>query len=71
MKDFMTIADLAIAFRGISRDAVVLLDTPDGPKPLRMVRGTPSINRDGKLVASGGSQATGYAVILSTDPNSR
>lgn len=40
MKDFMTIADLAIAFRGISRDAVVLLDTPDGPKPLRMVRGT-------------------------------
>ena len=32
--DEMTIADLAEALRGISRDAVILTDTPDGPRRL-------------------------------------
>lgn len=38
--DEMTIADLANALRGIPRDALVLIDTPDGPKRLRTVEGT-------------------------------
>ena len=38
--DEMTIADLANALRGIPRDALVLIGTPDGPKRLRMVVGT-------------------------------
>ena len=38
--DEMTIADLANALRGIPRDALVLIDTPDGLKRLRMVVGT-------------------------------
>ena len=33
----MTIADLANAFRGLPRDTVILIETPDGPRRLRMV----------------------------------
>ncbi len=33
---------VANALRGIPRDALVLIDTPDGPKRLRMVAGRPS-----------------------------
>ncbi len=46
----MTIADLANALRGIPRDALVLIDTPDGPKRLRMVAGTYVGEREGKMV---------------------
>ncbi len=63
--DEMTIADLANALRGIPRDALVLIDTPDGPKRLRMVVGTHVAERDGKIVPHPAYER--YAVILQTE----
>lgn len=69
--DHMTIANLAEALRGIPRDAVIMLETPDGLKPLRMVSGAHgSRSGDGALtpLAAGASVPTGsgYIVILQT-----
>jgi hypothetical protein len=68
----MTIANLAEGLRGIPRTAVVMIDTPDGPKPLRMVRGAQGRTTDDGAVTplpSGASTSTGagYIVILMTD----
>ncbi len=49
----MTIADLAGALQGIPRNAVILIDTPSGPKRLRMVVPTRVAERDGNLVQQG------------------
>ena len=46
----MTIADLAGALRGIPRDALVLIDTPNGPKRVRLVVATRVAGREGKMV---------------------
>ena len=58
----MTVAALANALRGILRDALVLIDTPDGPKRLRMVAGSYVGEREGRMVRRGQSER--YAVIL-------
>jgi hypothetical protein len=63
--DPMTIADLAEALRGTPRDAALMIDTPDGIKPLRMVRG--AYGRGGEVLDSGASSpGQTYIVILST-----
>ena len=61
----MTIADLANALRGISRDALVLIDTPDGPKRLRMVAGSYVGEREGGMERR--AQSERYAIILHAD----
>ena len=61
----MTIADLANALRGIPRDALVLIDTPDGLKRLRMVAGSYVGEQEGKMVRRGQSER--YAVILQAE----
>ncbi len=66
MPDEMTIASLAIALRGIPRDAIVLIETPDGPKKLRTIRG------DRVLVTENGEvkihyRYDRYAIILDTE----
>ena len=61
----MTIADLANALRGIPRDALVLIDTPDGPKRLRMVAGTRVGEREVKMVRH--PKFERYAVILQAE----
>ena len=58
----MTIADLAAAFRGIPRDAVILLDMPGGLLRLRMVRAARIANRDGAVVLNTAFER--FAVIL-------
>jgi hypothetical protein len=71
-KDHMTIDDLAHALRGMPRDAVLLIDTPDGPQPLRMCRGAHARRRDDggvEALANGASTVgeVGYAIILATE----
>ena len=61
----MTIADLANALRGIPRDALVLIDTPDGPKRLRMVVGTRVGECEGKMVRH--PEFKRYTVILQAE----
>ncbi len=63
--DEMTIADLANALRGIPRDSLVLIDTPGGPKRLRMVTGTYVAEHEGKMVRHGQSER--YAVVLQAE----
>ncbi len=68
----MTLNDLAAALMGMPRDAVMMIDTPDGPRELRRVRGAHGRRRDDGALASleGGvsvSQSTGYLVILSAE----
>ncbi len=63
--DEMTIADLANALRGIPRDALVLIDTPDGPRRLCMVAGSHVADREGRMVRH--SQSERYAVILQAE----
>ena len=62
--DEMTIADLAGALKGIPRDALVLIDTPTGPKRLRMVTTTRVAERNGEVVEHAAFER--YAVILQT-----
>ncbi len=61
----MTIADLANALRGIPRDALVLIDTPDGLKRLRMVVGTRVGKREGRILRH--VEFERYAVILQAE----
>jgi len=63
--DDMTIVDLANALRGIPRDALVLIDTPDGPKRLRMVAGSYIGERKGGMERR--AQSERYAVILQAE----
>ena len=58
----MTIADLAGALKGIPRDAVILIETPQGVKRLRMIRGTRIAIRDGKIEQHDNYDR--YAIIL-------
>ena len=61
----MTIADLAIAFRGMPRDTLILLDTPAGARRLRMVMCTRAGDRDGEVETH---PAHGrMAVVLTTE----
>jgi hypothetical protein len=63
----MTLNDLAVCMRGMPRDSLILIDTPDGPKRMRSVRGGYG-NRDGELLPLGAS-AQGdaqYVLIFST-----
>ncbi len=55
----------ASALRSIPRDALVLIDTPDGPKRLRMVVGTHVGEREGRIVQR--AQSERYAVILQAE----
>ena len=61
----MTVAALANALRGIPRDALVLIDTPDGPKRLRMMVGTRVGEREGKMVWH--PEFERYTVILQAE----
>ncbi len=63
--DEMTIADLAGALRGIPRNAVILIDTPSGPKRLRMVMPTRVAERDGNLVQH--AEFERFAIILKSE----
>jgi len=63
--DEMTIADLANALRGIPRDALALIDTPDGLKRLRMVVGTRVGEREGRILRH--PEFERYAVILQAE----
>ncbi len=56
---------IANALRGIPRDALVLIDTPDGPKRLCMVVGTHVGEREGRMVQR--AQSERYAVILQAE----
>ena len=72
-KAFMTIADLAAALRGIPRDAVLMIETPEGLRDLRFVQGMHGARRDdGTVVELDGRgvnpRETGYVVILCTAP---
>lgn len=58
----MTIADLAAAFRGIPRDAVILLDMPGGLLRLRLVRPVRIAERDGGVTINAAFER--FAVIL-------
>ena len=48
--DEMTIADLANALRGIPRDSLLLIDTPNGLKRLQMVERARVGVREGRIV---------------------
>ena len=71
MKSHMTLDDLAHALRGIPRDAVMMIEGPDGTiRPVRMTRGAIGCLTNGGIVsvASGSSIDDGrYLVILSPD----
>ena len=71
MKSHMTLDDLAQALRGIPRDAVMMIEAPDGAiRPVRMTRGALGRLTDGGIVsvASGSSIDNGrYLVVLSSD----
>ena len=63
MKD-ITIADLTNALRGIPRDAVILIDTPDGPQRLQMIQPTRMAARGTALEPHPAGER--YAIILKT-----
>ena len=56
---------MANALRGISRDVLVLIDTPDGPKRLCMVAGSHVAEREGRMVRH--AQSERYTVILQAE----
>ncbi len=57
-----TLDSLAIALRGMPRDASILIETPDGLRPLVLVSATHVAEADGSLQAvSGGGR---YAIVL-------
>ena len=70
MKSHMTLDDLAQALRGIPRNAVIMIETSDGVRPVRMTRGALGRLTDGGIVsvASGSSiDDSRYLIILSSD----
>lgn len=58
----MTIADLAAAIKGVPRDAYVLIATPYGPLPLRMVEIVHVAEHDGEVVQHAAAERS--SVIL-------
>jgi hypothetical protein len=68
----MTLDRLAGALRDTSRDSVILIDTPDGPKPLRSVRSAYGYRgADGAVIPlPSGSTASDkfYIIVVSADP---
>jgi hypothetical protein len=58
----MTIAEFAIALRGVSRDSTLLIDMPDGPVELKNIRSSWAFRKpDGSLGFGAGPL---YTVIL-------
>jgi hypothetical protein len=58
----MTIAELAVALRGISRDTTLLMDTADGPVELKNIRPSWAYRKADGSIALGEGQI--YTVVL-------
>jgi hypothetical protein len=65
------IGRLAITMKGMPKDSLVLIETPDGLKPLRSIHGGYGQSCDGLPVEelrAAQQDGTQYVIILSVDP---
>lgn len=58
----MTIADLAAALGGIPRNAYVLIDTPNRPRPLAMVQIIHVAEQGGEVIQHAAAERPGIVI---------